>query len=89
MGVIRGFSQYQREFDSPYVTLTRRGYKTEYKTQINSNLKVTQDLDFWDWSKGFTAHALIAFDVRANQQLNYKVDDSHGSQLEEKMVMFG
>ena len=67
-----GFSQYQREFDSPYVTLTRRGYKTEYKTQINSNLKVTQDLDFWDWSKGFTAHALIAFDVRANQQLNYK-----------------
>ena len=71
-----GFSQYQREFDSPYVTLTRRGYKTEYKTQINSNLKVTQDLDFWDWSKGFTAHALIAFDVRANQQLNYKVDDS-------------
>lgn len=71
-----GFSKVQREFDSPYVTLTRRGYKTEYKTQINSNLKVTQDLDFWNWSKGLTLHALIAFDVRADQQLNYNVDNS-------------
>lgn len=71
-----GFSAFQREFDSPYVTLTRRGYKTEYKTQINSNLKATQELDFWNWSKGLTLHALIAFDVRADQQLNYNVDDS-------------
>lgn len=71
-----GFSAVQREFDNPYATLTRRGYKTEYKTLINSNLKVTQDLDFWNWSKGLTVHALIAFDVRANQQLKYKVDDS-------------
>lgn len=71
-----GFSSVQREFDNPYVTLTRRGYKTEYKTQINSNLKVKQDLDFWNWSKGLTIHALIAFDVRSDQQLNYNVDNS-------------
>lgn len=71
-----GFSAFQREFDNPYTTLTGRGYKTEYKTQINSNLKVTQDLDFWNWSKGLTVHALIAFDVRAEQPLKYKVDDS-------------
>lgn len=71
-----GFSSFQTEFDNPYVTLARRGYKTEYKTQINSNLKVAQDLDFWNWSKGLSVHALIAFDVRSNQFLNYKVDDS-------------
>lgn len=71
-----GYSLHQREFDNPYVTLTRRGYQTQYKTQFNSNLRVTQDLDFWNWSKGFSVHALLAFDVRANQSLNYKVDDS-------------
>ncbi len=69
-----GFSQYQREFDNPYGELTKRGYKDEYKTQVNSNLKVTQDLDFFSWSKGLNAHALIAFDVKDEQFLTYFLD---------------
>lgn len=68
-----GFDQFQRELDNPYGELTKRGYKNEYKTQINSNLKLTQDLDFWNWSKGLKVHALIAFDVRDNQTLRYEV----------------
>ncbi|EFZ36571.1 TonB-linked outer membrane protein, SusC/RagA family [Hoylesella oralis ATCC 33269] len=71
-----GYSQVQRELDNPWVELTRRGYQTQYNTQVNSNLKITQDLGFWDWSKGLTARALVAFDVRATQTLSYSVDNS-------------
>lgn len=71
-----GFSNYQRELDNPYVELTRRGYKEEFKTQINSNLKLSQDLGFWGWSKGLKAHALAAFDVRDDQTLTYQAGDS-------------
>ncbi|KAA6301474.1 MAG: TonB-dependent receptor SusC [Candidatus Ordinivivax streblomastigis] len=79
-----GYSWTQGEFDNPYGLLTRRGYKNEYRTQINSNLKLSQDLDFWDWSKGLKAHALIAFDVRDNQTLNYKQNDSRWKPVAEK-----
>ncbi|MFV0468091.1 MAG: SusC/RagA family TonB-linked outer membrane protein, partial [Dysgonomonas sp.] len=75
-GLNPGFSQVQRELDNPYGELTKRGYKNEYETQVNSNLKLTQDLDFWDWSKGLKLTALVAFDVTDNQYLNYKVGDS-------------
>jgi len=66
-----GFSNVQRELDNPYGELTKRGYKNEYKTQINTNLKLTQDLSFWNWSKGLKAHAMISFDVRDDQSLSY------------------
>ena len=75
-GLNPGSSPDNRELDSPWVTLTRRGYQTQHQTQINTNLKLTQDLGFWKWSKGLTARALIAFDVRATQSLHYAVDDS-------------
>lgn len=68
-----GFSNVQRELDNPYGELTKRGYKSEYKTQVNSNLKITQNLDIWEWSKGLKAHALIAFDVRDEQALRYEI----------------
>ncbi|MDR0505293.1 MAG: TonB-dependent receptor [Dysgonamonadaceae bacterium] len=71
-----GFSQFQREFDNPYGELTKRGYKNEYRTQVNTNLKLTQKLDFWNWSKGLQAHALIAFDIRDNQTLHYRQEMS-------------
>lgn len=71
-----GISPDNRELDSPWVTLTRRGYQTQNRTQINTNLKLTQDLGFWEWSKGLEARALVSFDVRANQNINYRVDDS-------------
>lgn len=69
-------SKTNRELDSPWVTLTRRGYQTQTQTQVNTNLKINQDLGFWDWSKGLSARALVAFDVRANQNIHYGVDDS-------------
>ncbi len=75
-GANPGYSSVQREFDNPWVTLTRRGYQTQYNTQVNSNLKLTQDLGFWKWSKGLTARALVAFDVRARQELHYAMDNS-------------
>jgi len=75
-GANPGQSPDNRELDSPWVTLTRRGYQTQHQTQVNSNLKLTQDLGFWDWSKGLSARALIAFDVRATQSIYYNVDDS-------------
>ena len=71
-----GVSPDNRELDSPWVTLTRRGYSKQHNTQLNTNLKLTQDLGFFNWSKGLTFRALIAFDVKANQNLQYKVDDS-------------
>ena len=72
-----GSSKHQNELDNPYGELTKRGYKNEYETQVNSNLKVIQDLDFWDWSKGLKAHALIAFDVKDNQTVGYKVNEGN------------
>ncbi|MDE6084941.1 MAG: SusC/RagA family TonB-linked outer membrane protein, partial [Muribaculaceae bacterium] len=71
-----GISPDNRELDSPWVTLTRRGYQTQNNTQVNTNLKLTQDLGFWNWSKGLEARALVSFDVRANQSIYYRVDDS-------------
>lgn len=71
-----GISGDNRELDSPWVTLTRRGYQTQTNTQVNTNLKLTQDLGFWEWSKGLEVRALVSFDVRANQRINYNVDNS-------------
>lgn len=74
-----GFSNVQHELDNPYGQLTKRGYKNEYKTQVNSNLKLSQELDFWSWSEGLKAHALIAFDVRDEQYINYKIGTDYGN----------
>lgn len=71
-----GNSPDNRENDSPWVQLTRRGHKSLDEVQVNTNLKVSQDLGFTDWLKGLSARALIAFDVRANQNIDYSVYDS-------------
>lgn len=71
-----GSSPHDYSLDSPWETLTRRGYQTQHQTQINTNLKLTQDLGFFDWSKGLTARALVAFDFRATQALKYQVRNS-------------
>lgn len=85
-GANPGYSSVQREFDNPWVTLTRRGYQTQYNTQVNSNLKLTQDLGFWKWSKGLTARALVAFDVRARQELHYAIDNSTWNRVVRKIL---
>ena len=55
---------------NPLADITRRGYKNEYKSQINSNVRVTQDLDFWHWSKGLKAFVMYAFDSYNTHNVN-------------------
>lgn len=63
---------------NPYADLTRRGYKNESRNQLNSNIRLTQDLGFWNWSKGFTATAMLAFDVHNSRDLKYnKREDTY------------
>lgn len=45
---------------NPYADLATRGYKNEFKTQLYSNLRLTQDLGFF--TKGLSASAMFAFD---------------------------
>ena len=63
---------------NPYADLTRRGYKNEARNQLNSNIRLTQDLGFWKWSKGLTASAMLAFDVHNSRDLKYnKREDTY------------
>ena len=57
---------------NPYADLARRGYTNESNNQLNSNIRVTQDLGFWKWSKGLSVSAMVAFDVRNERSLKYK-----------------
>ncbi|NDV58039.1 TonB-dependent receptor [Bacteroides sp. 519] len=61
---------------NPYADLARRGYKNEYRSTINTNLRVSQDLDFWNWSKGLKVNALIAFDNYTSRDLKYNKRES-------------
>ena len=47
-------------FRNPYADLTRRGYRTEFKNQLYTNLRLTQDLAMI--TKGLNATAMVAFD---------------------------
>lgn len=60
------------DYRNPYADLTRRGYTNESKNQLNSNIRITQDLGFWSWSKGLKASAMVAFDVYNARDLYYK-----------------
>lgn len=70
-GSIPGISS-NGDFRNPYADLTRRGYTNESNNQLNSNIRVTQDLGFWKWSKGLTASAMLAFDVTNERDLYYE-----------------
>ncbi len=47
-------------FINPYADLTRRGYRTEFKNQLYTNLRLTQDLKML--TPGLNATAMVAFD---------------------------
>jgi TonB-linked SusC/RagA family outer membrane protein len=53
---------------NPYADLTTRGYKNEFKNQLYSNLRVTQDLGYF--IKGLSASAMFAFDSYNEQFIN-------------------
>ena len=59
------------DFRNPYADLTRRGYTNETNNQLYSNVRVTQTFDFWEWSKGLSASALVAFDVHNERDMYY------------------
>lgn len=48
-------------FRNPYADLTRRGYRNEFRNQLFSNIRATQELDAL--TKGLTASAMFAFDT--------------------------
>jgi TonB-linked SusC/RagA family outer membrane protein len=45
---------------NPYNQLTQSGYVTEFRSQLWSNIRVTQDLGFW--LKGLSATGMFSFD---------------------------
>ncbi len=57
-----GYSPVARSsLTSPYVLLTQTGYATEYRNQLWSNIRLTQNLDFW--LNGLSATAMYSFDA--------------------------
>lgn len=48
-------------FRNPYADLTRRGYRNEFKTQLYSNIRATQDLGMI--TPGLNATAMFSFDT--------------------------
>ncbi|WP_119080853.1 SusC/RagA family TonB-linked outer membrane protein [Chitinophaga alhagiae] len=57
-------------FYSPYRDLTQRGYATEYRNNIRTNLRVRQNLDFL--LKGLSLTSMFAFDSYNWNNLNRK-----------------
>ncbi|MGX5690476.1 SusC/RagA family TonB-linked outer membrane protein [Arcticibacter tournemirensis] len=53
--------------NSPYALLTNRGYVTNYNNQINSDIRVKQDLNFW--VKGLSAYVLYSFDAANDNRI--------------------
>lgn len=60
----------QQKFN-PYGLLARGGYYEEFSTQLNTNIRVKQDLDFWEWSKGLSASLMVAFDTYNSRTMRY------------------
>jgi TonB-linked SusC/RagA family outer membrane protein len=56
---------------NPYMDLAQRGFYQEFSNTINSNIRVTQQLDWWDWSEGLSATAMIAFDAYNTRKMSY------------------
>lgn len=61
---------------NPYAMLTRKGYKNDYNSKIYTNVRVAHDLDFWEWSKGISVNATVAFDTWTGRTVNYNKQES-------------
>lgn len=55
---------------NPYADATKRGYAKEMNNKIQSNIRVTQDLDMI--TKGLKATAMFAYDVTTNRRTEYR-----------------
>jgi TonB-linked SusC/RagA family outer membrane protein len=56
---------------NPYAELAKRGYSWRFQNTLNSNVRITQKLDWWDWSKGLSVTGMVAFDAFNSRNLNY------------------
>ena len=74
-GSLSGISN-NGDMRNPYGDLIRRGYRNEARNQINTSIKINQDLGFWEWSKGLSANAMLAFDINNSRNLNYSKQES-------------
>ena len=54
---------------NPLADLTKRGYRKELRNQLNSNIRVSQDLGFFDWSKGLTGTSSAPTPAAANSAI--------------------
>jgi TonB-linked SusC/RagA family outer membrane protein len=48
------------DINNPYSMLTQSGYVSEFRSQLWSNIRLTQDLDFW--LKGLSMSGMFSFD---------------------------
>ncbi|MBB6501180.1 SusC/RagA family TonB-linked outer membrane protein [Pedobacter cryoconitis] len=55
-------------FRNPYADLTTRGYRSEFKSQLYTNIRLTQDLKFI--TTGLTATAMFSFDAYNQNFIN-------------------
>jgi TonB-linked SusC/RagA family outer membrane protein len=69
---------------NPYADLTRRGYRTEFKNQLYSNLRLTQDLNMI--TPGLTATGMFSFDSynenfikRSKRESTYFIENVPGT----------
>jgi len=66
-GFIPGKSS-QGDQRNPYADITRRGYRTNYTSQLYSNLRLSQDMSFI--TKGLSFSAMYSFDAANNNGVN-------------------
>ncbi|WP_428331538.1 SusC/RagA family TonB-linked outer membrane protein [Mucilaginibacter sp.] len=52
---------------NPYADLTTRGYQTQYSSQLNSNIRFTQDLKFW--LPGLSFSTMFSYDINTQHQI--------------------
>ena len=68
-------TQLQGEGRNPLQSLSKKGFRREFNNQLNSNIRITQKLDWWDWSKGLSITGLASFDAYNSRGLNYTITD--------------
>jgi TonB-linked SusC/RagA family outer membrane protein len=61
---------------NPYAELAKRGYSYQFRNTVNSNIRITQQLDWWEWSKGLSVTGMVAFDAYNLRNLNYSRMDA-------------
>jgi len=70
-GTVSGVKTGGGDFVNPYAMIARSGYATEKSNQINSNIKITQNLDFFDFLKGLSFYAMYAYDGYNFERWNF------------------